>query len=141
VEDEIVLIADDASQDKVEKRTPRGLVLETDSATASRSKLQVEARKALSNNPQKWGEAIAVVNPEQDRFAEMSLDRLEEIARAAELDEIVRAKHKLDLDNDSDLFLHDLTLTQTLAGQRRAFMRSIPPCERSDAVGEGLRAS
>jgi hypothetical protein len=101
-EDEIVLIADDASRDKIEKRTARGLVLETDAAAVSRSKLQVDARKALlrANNPQKWGEAIAVVNPEQDMFAEMSLDRLEEIARAAELEELIRAKHELDLDND-----------------------------------------
>ena len=101
-EDEIVLIADDDSKDKVEKRTARGLVLETDAAAVSRSKLQVDARKALlrANNPQKWGEAIAVVNPEQDMFAEMSLDRLEEIARAAELEELIRAKHELDLDND-----------------------------------------
>src|ERR1700729_1900674 len=38
-EDEIVLIADDASRDKVEKRTARGLVLETDAAAVSRSKL------------------------------------------------------------------------------------------------------
>jgi hypothetical protein len=101
-EDEIVLIADDASRDKVEKRTARGLQIETDAAAVSRSKLQVDARKALlrANNPQKWGEAIAVVNPEQDMFAEMSLDRLEEIARAAELEELIRAKHELDLDND-----------------------------------------
>jgi hypothetical protein len=102
-EDEIVLIADDASRDKVEKRTARGLVHETDAAAVSRSKLQVDARKALlrANNPQKWGEAIAVVNPEQDMFAEMSLDRLEEIARAAELDEMLRAKQALDRDNDA----------------------------------------
>lgn len=102
-EDEIVLIADDASKDKVEKRTARGLVLETDAAAVSRSKLQVDARKALlrANNPQKWGEAIAVVNPEpKDMFANLSLDRLEEIAKAAELEEVLRTKQVLDADND-----------------------------------------
>jgi hypothetical protein len=102
-EDEIVLIADDASKDKVEKRTARGLVLETDAAAVSRSKLQVDARKALlrANNPQKWGEAIAVVNPEpKDMFADMSLDRIEELARAAELEELVEQKRALDQENE-----------------------------------------
>jgi hypothetical protein len=102
-EDEIVLIADDASKDKVEKRTARGLVLETDAAAVSRSKLQVDARKALlrANNPQKWGEAIAVVNPEpKDMFADMSLERIEELARAAELEELVEQKRALDRENE-----------------------------------------
>ena len=48
-EDEIVLIADDASRDKVEKRTARGLVLETDAAAVSRSKLQVDAKGAAES--------------------------------------------------------------------------------------------
>jgi hypothetical protein len=102
-EDEIVLIADDASKDKVEKRTARGLVLEYDAAAVSRSKLQVDARKALlrANNPHKWGEAIAVVNPEpKDMFADMSLDRIEELARAAELEELVEQKRALDRENE-----------------------------------------
>jgi hypothetical protein len=100
-EDEIVLIADDASRDKVEKRTARGLVLETDSAAVSRSKLQVDARKALlrANNPAKWGEAIAVVNPEQsDPFANMSLDRIDAIVAAADLDELQKRR---DLDKEN----------------------------------------
>ncbi len=102
-EDEIVLIADDASKDKVEKRTARGPQVETDSAAVSRSKLQVDARKALlrANNPQKWGEAIAVVNPEpKDMFAALSLDRIEELARAAELEELVEQKRALDRENE-----------------------------------------
>jgi hypothetical protein len=102
-EDEIVLIADDASKDKVEKRTARGLQVETDAASVSRSKLRVDARKALlrANNPQKWGEAIAVVNPEsKDMFANLSLDRIEELARAAELEELVEQKRALDRENE-----------------------------------------
>jgi hypothetical protein len=98
-----VLIADDASKDKVEKRTARGLQVENDAAAVSRSKLQVDARKALlrANNPQKWGEAIAVVNPEpKEMFADMSLDRIEELARAAELEELVEQKRALDREND-----------------------------------------
>jgi terminase small subunit-like protein len=102
-EDEIVLIADDASKDKVEKRMARGLVLETDAAAVSRSKLRVDARRSLlrANNPTKWGEAIAVVNPEpKDMFANMSLDEIEELARAAELEEIVEQKRALDRENE-----------------------------------------
>jgi hypothetical protein len=102
-EDEIVLIADDASRDKVEKRTARGLVLETDAAAVSRSKLQVDARKALlrANNPQKWGEAIQVVNPEQqDLFAaNLSFEQLDEIACNVEAEHLLRAKVALDRDN------------------------------------------
>jgi hypothetical protein len=56
-----VLIADDASKDKVEKRNFRGLVLETATAV-SRSKLRIDVRKALlrANNPAKWREGISV---------------------------------------------------------------------------------
>jgi hypothetical protein len=34
-------------------------------------------------------------------FAGMSLDRIEELARAAELEELVEQKRKLDLDNEA----------------------------------------
>jgi hypothetical protein len=100
-EDDILLIADDTSRDRVEKA--RGKGLETDSGAVARSKLQVEARKALlrANNPTKWGEAIQVVNPEQqDPFAGISLERIEEAARAAELEEIVEQKRALDRENE-----------------------------------------
>jgi hypothetical protein len=102
-EDELVLIADDASKDKLEKRNSHGLVLETDAAAVSRSKLRVDVRKALlrANYPAKWREGISVAKPEsKDIFAGMSLDRIEELARDAELEELVEQKQALDREND-----------------------------------------
>jgi hypothetical protein len=85
-EDELIEIADDASKDKVLKPTPRGPQWVTDNEAISRSKLRVETRRALlrANCPARWGEAIQVINPEQDDlFASFTDERIDEIERNA----------------------------------------------------------
>jgi hypothetical protein len=86
-EDELIEIADDARLDKVERRNNRGVLeLMNDPSAVARSKLRVETRRALlrANCPAKWGEAIQVVNPEQqDMFASFTDERLDEIERNA----------------------------------------------------------
>jgi hypothetical protein len=142
-EDELVLIADDASKDKLEKRNSRGLVLETDAAAVSRSKLRVDVRKALlrANYPAKWREGISVAKPEsKDIFAGMSLDRIEELARDAELEELVEQKQALDRENDERRSRGEETLEFVVLPVERSREKATMRQENPDELDIPLRS-